>query len=64
MQIRKILSRTFRVSRSGIDAVSAVNVVASGNAGEEGAVTHASSSQSAAAGSERNSARSSPVERP
>jgi hypothetical protein len=51
MQIRKLIERRIRRSGGGINVESDVNAVVAANVGEQGAVTHVSSTQRSAAGS-------------
>ena len=52
MQIRKLIERRIRRSGGGINVESDVNAVVAANVGEQGAVTHVSSSRHSAAASE------------
>lgn len=49
VQIRKLIERRIRRSGRGVDVDADVNAVVAANVGERGAVTHASSKQTAAA---------------
>lgn len=49
MQIRKLIERRIRRSGRGVDFDADVNAVVAANVGERGAVTHASSKQTASA---------------
>jgi hypothetical protein len=50
MRIQKLIRRRIREQRDGVSIASDVNVAISGNVGERGAVTHASSRQEPATG--------------
>jgi hypothetical protein len=45
MQFRKLINRTIRYNRGGIDVAGDVNAVISANVGERGTTTRASSTQ-------------------
>jgi hypothetical protein len=62
MQLRKVIERKLRHNRGGIAVDSDVHAVVAANVGERGAVTQASSTQTASTGSKpRESERDDPA---